>query len=61
MINVDNMERDIAITRINHRYLHYSSFNNRELIIVMYRKRVLIDAFVLDKVIRIIAEMAISP
>ena len=55
------MERDIAITRTNHRYLYYFFFNNKELIIVMCRKSVLIDAFVLDKVIRIMAEMIISP
>ena len=54
------MKRGIAIARTNHRYLHYSSSNDRELIIVIYRKCVLIDTFVLDKVIRIIAEVAIS-
>jgi hypothetical protein len=60
MVNVSNIERGMAIARINHRYFHYSSSNNRELIIVMHRKSVLIDAFVLDEVIRIMAEMAIS-
>jgi hypothetical protein len=61
MINVNNMERDIAITRINHRHFYCSSFNNRELILVICRKSVLIDAFVLDEIIRIMAEMAINP
>jgi hypothetical protein len=61
MVNVSNMERDIAITRINHRYFHYFFFNDRELIIVICRKSVLIDKFVLDEIIRIITEMAISP
>jgi hypothetical protein len=60
MVDVSNMKRDITITRINYRYFYYSSSNDRELIIVICRKSVLIDAFVLDKVIRIIAEMAIS-
>jgi hypothetical protein len=55
------MERDMAVTRINHCHLHYSSFNDKELILVICRKSVLIDAFVLNKIIRIIAEMAISP
>ena len=54
------MERGMAIARINHRYFHYFSFNDRELIIVMCRKSVLIDAFVLDKIIRIMTEVAIS-
>jgi hypothetical protein len=61
MINVGNIKRGIAIARINHRYLHYSFFNDRKLILVICRKSVLIDTFVLDKVIRIIAEMVISP
>jgi hypothetical protein len=61
VINVDNMERDIAVTRINHCHFHCSLSYNRELILVICRKSVLIDAFVLDKVIRIITEMAISP
>jgi hypothetical protein len=55
------MERGMAIARINYRYLYYSSFYNREFIIIMCRKSVLIDAFVLDEVIRIIIEVAISP
>jgi hypothetical protein len=54
------MERDMAITRINYRYFHYSFFNNRKFIFVIYRKSVFIDAFVLDKIIRIMAEMVIS-
>jgi hypothetical protein len=61
MVNVDNIERDVAIARINHCYLYYLFFNDRKLIIVMCRKNVLIDAFILDKVIRIITEMAINP
>jgi hypothetical protein len=61
VINVGNMERDMAVTRINHCHFHYSSFYNRELILVMCRKSVLIDTFVLDKIIRIMAEVAISP
>jgi hypothetical protein len=61
MVNVDNIERDVAIARINHCYLYYFFFNDRKLIIVMCRKNVLIDAFILDKVIRIITEMAINP
>jgi hypothetical protein len=54
------MERDITIARINHRHFHYSFSYNRELIIVMCRKSVLIDAFVLDKVIRVIAKITIN-
>jgi hypothetical protein len=50
----------MAITRINYRYLYYSFFYNKEFIIIIYRKSVLIDTFVLDKVIRIITEIAIS-
>ena len=61
MINVSNIKRGIAIARINHRHFHYSSSNDRELIIVIYRKSVLIDAFVLDEIIHIVAEVAISP
>jgi hypothetical protein len=55
------MERGMAIARINHRYFYCFSFYNRELIFVMCRKSVLIDAFVLDEVIGIMAEVAISP
>ena len=61
MVDVSNMERDMAITRTNHRHFHCSSSNDREFIIVMCRKSVLIDAFVLDEVIYIVAEVAISP
>jgi hypothetical protein len=61
MVNVSNMKRDMAVTRINHCHFHCSPFYNRKLILVMCRKSVLIDAFVLDEVIRIIAEVAISP
>jgi hypothetical protein len=61
MINVGNIERDVTITRINYYYFHYSSFNNRKLIIVIYRKNVLIDAFVLNEIIRIMVKMIISP
>jgi hypothetical protein len=55
------MERGMAITRINYRHFHCFFFNDRELIIVICRKSVLIDAFVLDEIIRIMAEMAINP
>ena len=61
MIDVDNIERDITITRINYRHFYYSSFNDREFIIVICRKSVLIDAFVLDKVISIMVKVAIGP
>jgi hypothetical protein len=61
MINVNNMERDIAIARINYCHFHYFFSNNRKLILVIYRKSVLIDTFVLDKIIRIMTEMVISP
>ena len=61
MVDVSNMKRDIAIRRINYRYFHCSFFNDRKLIIIMCRKNVLIDAFVLDEIIRVIAEMVISP
>jgi hypothetical protein len=61
VINVNNMKYDVAIARINHRHFHYFSFNDRKLILVMCRKSVLIDAFVLNEVIRIMAEVAISP
>jgi hypothetical protein len=93
MIDVNNMERDMAIARINYcwrciltpsRDLAYIEaaapinpicvqllhqlpsfslffFDNRKLILVIYRKNVFIDAFVLDKIIRIIIEVAISP
>jgi hypothetical protein len=54
------MERDIAIARTNYRYLYYSFSYDREFIIVICRKSVLIDTFVLDKVIRIMVEMVIS-
>jgi hypothetical protein len=49
-----------VIARTNYRHFYYSSFYNRELVIVMCRKSVLIDAFVLDEVIRIVAKVAIS-
>jgi hypothetical protein len=61
MIDVSNIKRDMAIARINHRYFYYFFFYDRELIIIICRKSVLINAFVLDEVIRIIAKMAISP
>jgi hypothetical protein len=61
VVNVSNMERDMAITRTNYRHFYYSSSYNRELVIIMCRKSILIDTFVLDEVIRIMAEMAISP
>jgi hypothetical protein len=61
VINVSNMERDMAVTRTNHCHFHYFPSYNREFIIVICRKSVLIDAFVLDKVIRIITEVTISP
>ena len=61
MVDVSNMERGMAIARTNYCYFHCSSSNDRELIIVIYRKSFLIDTFVLDKIIYIIAEMAISP
>ena len=61
MIDVGNMERGMAIARINYRYFHCFSFNDRELIIVICRKSVLIDTFVLDEVIYIMIEVAISP
>jgi hypothetical protein len=61
MINVNNMERNIAIARTNHRYLYYSFFNNKEFIIVMCRKSVLIDTFVLNKIISIIVKIIINP
>ena len=61
MVDVGNMERDMAIARINYRHFYYFSFNDRELIIIICRKSVLIDAFVLDKIIRIVTEVAISP
>jgi hypothetical protein len=51
----------MAIARTNHRHFYYSFFNDRELIFVMCRKSVLINAFVLDEVIRIIVKMTISP
>jgi hypothetical protein len=60
MVNISNIKRDIAIARINHCHFHYSSFNDRKLILVMCHKNVLIDTFVLDEVIRVIAEVAIS-
>jgi hypothetical protein len=55
------MKRDITIARTNYRYLYYFSFYNRELIIIICRKSVLIDTFILDKVIRIVTKMVISP
>jgi hypothetical protein len=54
------MERGMAIARINYRYFHCFFFNNRKLILVMCRKNVLIDAFVLNEIIRIIVEIVIS-
>jgi hypothetical protein len=61
VVNVGNMKRDMAVTRINHCHFHCFPFYDRELILVICRKSVLIDTFVLDEVIRIMAEMAISP
>ena len=60
MINVGNMECNLAIARTNYRHFYYSFFNDRKFILVIYRKSVLIDAFVLDEIIRIMAEVAIS-
>ena len=60
MVDVSNMKCDIAIARTNYRYFHCSFSNNRELVLVVCRKSVLIDAFVLDEIIRVMAEMAIS-
>jgi hypothetical protein len=54
------MKRNMAIARTNYRYFHYFSFNNREFIIVICRKSVLIDAFVLDEIINIMIEIIIS-
>lgn len=50
----------MAIMRINYRYFHYSFFNDREFIIVIYHKSVFIDAFVLDEIINIMAEITIN-
>jgi hypothetical protein len=61
VIDVSNMKRDMAVARINHCHLYYSLFYNRELILVICRKSVLIDTFILDEIIRIMAEVAISP
>jgi hypothetical protein len=61
VIDVSNMKRDMAVTRINYCYFYYFLFYDREFIIIMYCKSVLINAFVLDEVIRIMAEVAISP
>jgi hypothetical protein len=61
VINVSNMKCNITVTRTNHCHFYYFSSYNRELILVMCRKSVLIDTFVLDEIIRIIVEMAISP
>jgi hypothetical protein len=61
VIDVDNMERGMAVTRINYCYFYCFPFYNRELVLVMCRKSVLIDAFVLDEIIRIMVEVAISP
>jgi hypothetical protein len=51
----------MAITRINYCYFYYSPSYNRELVLVICRKSVLINAFVLNKIIRIMTEIAISP
>jgi hypothetical protein len=61
MVNVSNIERDIAITRINYRYFYYFFSNDREFIIVICRKNVLIDAFVLNKIVNIIVKVTFSP
>jgi hypothetical protein len=61
VVNVSNMERGMAVARINHCHFHCFLFYDRELILVMCRKNVLIDTFVLDEIIRIMAEMAINP
>jgi hypothetical protein len=61
MIDGNNIERDVAITRTNYRYFHCFPFYNKELILVMCRKSVLIDAFVLDEIIRIMIKVAINP
>jgi hypothetical protein len=61
VVNVSNIERGMAVARTNYCHFHCFLFYDRELVIVMCRKSVFIDAFVLDKVIRIMAEVAISP
>ena len=61
MINVNNIKRDMTVARSNHCHFHCSPFYDKELILVMCRKNVLIDAFVLDEIIRIMIKMAISP
>ena len=61
MVDVGNMERGMAVARTNYCHFHCSFSYDRELILVICRKSVLIDTFVLDEIIRIMAEMAISP
>jgi hypothetical protein len=60
VIDVNNMERDMAVARTNHCHFYCFPFYDKELIIVMCRKSVLIDAFVLDEIIRIMTEVIIS-
>jgi hypothetical protein len=61
MVDVSNIERNVAIARTNHRHFYCFSFYNKKFIIIMCRKSVLIDTFVLDKVIRIVIEVTIGP
>jgi hypothetical protein len=61
VINVSNIKCGITVARTNHCHFYYFSFYDRELILVMCRKSILINAFVLDEIIRIVAEVAISP
>jgi hypothetical protein len=61
VVNVNNIKRDMAVARTNHCYFHYSPSYNKEFILVICRKSVLIDTFVLDEIIRIVVKMAISP
>jgi hypothetical protein len=61
VVDVGNMERGMAVARTNYCHFHCFPFYDREFVIVMCRKSVLIDAFVLDEVIRIVAEVVISP
>jgi hypothetical protein len=51
----------MAIARINYRHFYCSFFYNKEFIIIICRKSVLINAFLLNEIIRIMAEIVISP
>jgi hypothetical protein len=61
VVDVGNIKRGMAVTRTNHCYFYYSPFYDREFILVICRKSVLIDTFVLDEIVRIVAEVVISP